>query len=183
MFDTDNINYDGQRFLCRCKTTVDKAKNIEAKYTMLSRTTISTGEIYARGNIVTIDTPSKEATQNIANYINIDFFLTQVEVYVFQGRSKIGLSDRICIGINLRQKFVKEFIERMNTVRTINADCNPQNWIDMNYDTYSVIVFPVCNGMDLNDEYNKERLNFTLDAISKQLMRKLKVTVIGLSVY
>ncbi len=73
MFNIDNVytDFTGKRFLCDCLFNSKKAaKYVEAKFLMSVREVFFFADLYAKGNKLTLDTPNREKTVELALMLN-----------------------------------------------------------------------------------------------------------------
>ncbi len=182
MFDTNKIPYNQEtgQYICICQCGSDKdADYICAKYLGISRQLDITGNIYTRGSAVIISASNQKAVSNIASYINANYFMPPLDVYVFYGSSQKGLDSRWCVGFNFPQTQVTQIIDWLNTqIRFANADKDPMSWHDKNGNSYSIVML-----IGIMDErltagttelFNK-RVSLCLDAISNATFRQLNL--------
>lgn len=174
MFDIDNIQYnpDTMQYTCCCQCNSSQdAEYICAKYLMVARTFDTVGELYSRGATAIIGATNVKAAQNIAYYINANFFMPPLNIYVFYGSSRKGLTDRWCIGFNHPNS--SHLIEMLNIQHSlVIADKEPQGWVTAEGNSYSVILLPGVINPKPTQELN-QRVIICLEAIQKVTFRKL----------
>lgn len=97
-----------------------------------------------------------------------------LNVYVFYGRNKIGLTPRWCIGFDIQAP--NDIINRLNLIRFVNADKNPENWITRDGNTYPVVL--LTGIMDLHDFSSTNRGYIVcLNAIKEITQKELKINI------
>lgn len=174
MFDIDNIQYNSntKQFLCYCQCNSSRdAEYICAKYITTARTFDIVGELYNRGSIAIIGATSKNAAKAIASYINANYFMPPLDVYVFYGSSRKGLPDRWCIGFNHPNS--DQLIEMLNIQnRFVVADKDPKSWVTADGQSYSVILLPGVLEAEPSKDLD-QRVNICLQAIQTVTFRKL----------
>lgn len=174
MFDINNIQYNqasGQyTCCCQCNSSQD-AEYICAKYMMIARTFDTVGELYNRGSIAIIGATNKNAAQTIASYINANYFMPPLDVYVFYGSSLKGLPDRWCIGFNHPNS--DQLIEMLNIQnRFVVADKDPKSWVTADGQSYSIVLLPGVLDAEPSKEL-EQRLNLCLQVIQTVTFRQL----------
>lgn len=179
MFDINNILYNptAKQYICCCQCDSSQdAEYICAKYIMVTRTFDTVGEIYSRGSTAIIGTSNQKAAVTIANYINANYFMPPLDVYVFYGSSQNGLQSRWCVGLDITN--ASQLIDLLNRQGPlINADNSPQNWFDKNSTSYSVVMLTSVLEQKQSEELEK-RVNLCLSAIQNVTARKLTVHTI-----
>lgn len=176
MFDIDNITYNActKQYICRCQCeTQQDAEYICAKYISVARSFDSTGALYRKDVIVIIETSERHTTVSIAQYINANHFMPPLDVYIFYGSNRHGLSDRWCIGFDY--PCTKDFIVRLSSVYfSVDADNNPQYWETADGRSYSVILTIAVSKTEQPQEWN-QRVQRCLKAIEIATYRKLNL--------
>lgn len=176
MFDIDNIQYNSntKQFLCSCQCNSSQdAEYICAKYIMIARTFDTVGELYNKGSIAIIGATSKKAAQTIASYINANYFMPPLDVYVFYGSSQKGLQSRWCIGFN--HPNANRLTEALNTQGPlIIADRDSQTWKNRDGKSYSVVLLSGVLEPTLSPE-SEQRITLCLNAIQNVTARKINV--------
>lgn len=185
MFDINNIQYNPttKQYICCCQCDSSQdAKYICAKYIMLARTFDTVGEIYSRGSTAIIGTSNPKAAVTIANYINANYFMLPLDVYVFYGSSRKGLPSRWCVGFNCLPQQVQKLIAILNTQGPlVNADNNPQNWQDKSGNSYSIVMHTGVMEPELTEDALKlldQMVSICLNTIQNTTFRKSKVNPI-----
>ncbi len=144
MFDINKILYNLKTGQYTCICQCGSAKNADyicAKYLGISRQLDIAGNIYTRGCAVIISASNKKAVANIASYINANYFMPPLDVYVFYGNSQKYLDSRWCVGFDFPQAQVPQIINWINTqTRFANADMDPMSWYDKNGNSYSIVM-------------------------------------------
>ena len=176
MFDINNIQYNptsGQYICsCQCNSSQD-AEYICAKYIMIARSFDVVGELYNRGSIAIIGATSKNAAQTIASYINANYFMPPLDVYVFYGSSQKGLESRWCVGFDYPN--ADHLIEMLNIQnRFVVADKDPQSWVTADGQSFSIVLLPCVLEPEQSSELEK-RVNRYLSAIQNVTARKINV--------
>lgn len=180
MFDINKIshNYLTGQFICSYNTGSSKtATDIQARYLGPVREKFGfTTEIGIEGSIVTIASNSPDITKWIADQINKGYFMPPLNVYVFYGSSQKELPSRWCVGLDITN--ASPLINLLNRQGPlINADNSPQNWLDKNGTSYSVVMHTGVLEQEQYEELEK-RVNLCLSAIQNATARKLTVHTI-----
>lgn len=179
MFDINNIQYNQttKQYTCCCQCgSLQDAEYICAKYIMAARTFDPVGEIHSRGSIAIIGASNQNAATNIASYINANYFMPPLDVYVFYGNRQKSLESRWCVGLNItRASQLIDLLNRQGPL--IHADNSPQSWFDKNGTSYSVVMFTGVSEQAQSEELEK-RVNLCLSAIKNVTARELTVHTI-----
>lgn len=180
MFDINNIQYDSQtkQYICCCQCDSSQAAEyLCAKYTMIAKRFDTVGEIHFRESTAIIGSSNKIATANIAHYINSNYFMPPLNVYVFYGHNRKGLPDRWCIGFNYSNS--DQLIDKLNMQnRLVVASKSPQDWVTTDKQSYSVILLPGVLDAKPSQELD-HKVNQCLQIIQNATFRK--TTLIQLS--
>lgn len=180
MFDINDIQIHPITQQCTCSCDVGSsstAKEIHADYLIFVRNkTNFTAEIKIEEDTVTIASNLPNTTKWIANYINKNFFMPPLDVYVFYGTHGINFPNMWCVGFDFPDS--SRLINSLSMYnKTVIADNNPQNWQDKNGKTYSVVIptgqkdkSPTGKEAKLLDQ----RVNLFLAAIQYTTFRKTK---------
>lgn len=179
MFDINNISFDrnsGMHIcICPCDSPHD-AEYLVAKYIGISRMFSISGQMYHRGSNAYIEAYLYNDVAKIASYINANYFLPPLDVYVFYGSSQNGLESRWCIGLNITN--ASQLIDLLNRQGPlINADKSPQNWSDKNGVSYSVVMLTGILKQEQSEGLEKS-VNLCLTAIQNITARKFTVHTI-----
>lgn len=179
MFDVDRIQYDHKTgmhiCICPCNTQQD-AEYLVAKYIGVSRMLSPSGQMYYRGSNAYIEAYLPNDVAQIASYINANYFMPPLDVYVFYGSRKKDLKSRWCVGLDVADSsLLIDLLNRQGPL--INADNAPQNWHDKNGTSYSVVMLTGVFGQEPSDQL-EERVRLCLSAIQKVTARKLTVHTI-----
>lgn len=179
MFDIDNIQYnpDTRQYTCCCQCdSSQNAKQICSKYLMVTRTFDTVGELYSRGATAIIGATNVKAAQNIAYYINANFFMPPLDIYVFYGNSRKELTDRWCVGFDHPNSV--HLIEKLNIQHPlVIAAKEPQDWITADGNSYSVILLPGVIDPKPSQELN-QRVTLCLEAIQNVTFRRLNPIIL-----
>lgn len=175
MFDISNISRDrnsGMHIcICQCDSPHD-AENLVSTYIDVSRMFSMSGCMYHRGLEAYIEAYYHDEVVRIASYINANYFMPPLDVYVFYGSSRIGLESRWCVGFDFPN--ATQFIDFLNTQdRFITADKNPQNWQDKQGNTFSVVMLTGITEPVHSSELD-EMINQCLKIIHNTTFRQLK---------
>lgn len=180
MFNLNKISMDPitNQYLCHCNTDSSQTANeIKALYLMSVRENYGfTSEIRTEGTIVSIASPSFDATRCIAQQINTDYFMPPLDVYIFYGYSQKGLASRWCVGFN--HPDANHVIEALNIQGSlVIADKDSQNWKTKDGNFYSVVL--LSKVLEIK-QYSKfeQRVNLYLRAIQNVTARKLNIQVL-----
>lgn len=176
MFDINKILCDrnsGMHIcICPCNSPHD-AEYLVAKYIDISRMFSMSGSMYHRGSDAYIEAYSHDEVVRIASYINANYFMPSLDLYVFYGRSQKGLQSRWCVGLDITNAL--QLIDLLNRQGPfINADNSPQNWIDKNGTSYSVVMLTGALKQEQSEELEKS-VNLCFSAIQNVTARKLTV--------
>lgn len=180
MFDVKNILYDQitRQYTCNCQCNSSAdAEFICAKYLIATRTFDSFGEIYSKDSVAIISASSPNTTATIANYVNANYFMPPLDVYVFYGSSQKGLESRWCVGFDITNAL--QLINLLNRQAPfINADNFPQNWFDKNGTSYSVVMLTGVmehKPIEESAELLNQRITLCLNAIKNTTARNLNL--------
>ncbi len=176
MFDINNILSDrnsGMHIcICPCDSPHD-AEYLVAKYIGISRMFSISGQMYHRGSNAYIEAYLYNDVAKIASYINANYFMPPLDVYVFYGSSQKGLESRWCVGFDYPQKQVSNIINLLNNgQKPVIADNNPKNWHDKNGNSYSVVMLTGIMDLEPSEELQK-RVNLCLNTIRDVTDRNL----------
>ncbi len=179
MFDINRISYDHNSgmHICICPcTSPQDAEYLVAKYIGVSRMFSISGQMYHRGSNAYIEAYLPDDVAKIASYINANYFMPPLDVYVFYGSSQKGLDSRWCVGFDYPQ--AAQIINLLNTqIRLANADKDSMSWRDKNGKSYSVVMLTGIMGSEPSGELQK-RGDLCLAAIQKVTARGLSVHTI-----
>lgn len=177
MFDINNIQYVSQtnQYICCCQCDSSQvAEHLCAKYTITAKNVDTVGEIYFRGSTAIIGSSNKNATVTIANYINSNYFMPPLDVYVFYGHNRKGLPDRWCIGFNHSNS--DQLIDKLNMQHClVVASKSPQDWVTTDKQSYSVIL--LLGVLDANPSKELDyKVNQCLQIIQNVTFRQTTLT-------
>ncbi len=185
MFDTNKIPYNQEtgQYICICQCGSDKnADYICAKYLGISRQLDITGNIYTRGSAAIISASNQKSVANIASYINVNYFIPPLDVYVFYGSSQKGLASRWCVGFDFPQAHVTQIINWLNTqIRFANADKDSMSWHDKNGNSYSIVMLTGIMDQQLTAETTellKKTVSLCIDAIGNTTFRETNPVIV-----
>ena len=175
MFDIKIVSYDFKTGLhissCQCNSS-QEAEELCVRYIALSRMAPS-GCMFSRETTTFIEAYSANDVYYIASYINANYFMPPLDVYVFYGSSQKGLASRWCVGFNYPQEQVNKLINFLNNGQNpVVADKDPQSWQDAYGNSYSVIILTRVMEHELSEEC-KKRVNLCLSVIANTTARKL----------
>lgn len=179
MFDINNISFDlnsgMHTCICPCDSPHD-AEYMVAKYIGISRMFSISGQMYHRGSNAYIEAYLSNDVAKIASYINANYFMPPLDIYVFYGSSQKGLESRWCVGLDITN--ASQLIGLLNRQGPlINADNSPQSWFDKNGTSYSVVMLTGVLEQEQSEELEK-RVKLCLSAIQNVTARKLTVHTI-----
>ncbi len=179
MFDINNISFDcnSEMHICICPcNSPQNAEYLVAKYLRISRMLSITGNMYRKGANAYIEAYLYNDVAKIASYINANYFMPPLDVYVFYGSSQNGLENRWCVGLDITN--ASQLIDLLNRQGPlINADSSPQNWSDKNGVSYSVVMLTGILKQEQSEELEKS-VNLCLTAIHNITARKFTVHTI-----
>ena len=100
MFDINKIsrNRNSGMHICiyPCNSPQD-AEYLVAKHIDVSRMFSPSGSMYPRGANASIEAYLLDDVVRIASYINTNYFMPPLDVYIFYGNNKTGLQSRWCV--------------------------------------------------------------------------------------
>ncbi len=179
MFDINNISSDrnsGMHIcICPCDSPHD-AEYLVAKYIGISRMFSISGQMYHRGSNAYIEAYLYNDVAKIASYINANYFMPPLDVYVFYGSNQNGLDSRWCVGLDTTN--ASQLIDLLNRQGPlISADNSPHDWSDKNGASYSVVMLTGVLEQEQSEELEK-RVNLCITTIQNVTARKLSVHTI-----
>ncbi len=183
MFDIEHIYENLGQYICCCQCdSLQDAEFICAKYSTLPKKFDIVGEIFPKGSTAIIGASHPTATVNIASYINANYFMPPLDIYVFYGSSQKGLESRWCVGFDYPQEQVSNIINSLNNgQKPVFADKDPESWKDKNGYSYSVVMLtgvmepePTEDTLELFDQ----RVFICFNTITNTTLRKLTVNTI-----
>lgn len=180
MFDINNISYNQRtaQYACsfQCNSSSD-AEYICGKYIMIARTYNIIGTIFNRGATVIIESPSENAVIKIAQYINANYFMPPLDVFVFYGTNRNGVASRWCVGFDFPN--ASNLIDLLNIQgRFSHVDRDSKSWYDKNGRSYSIVMLTAAMERDSPRENIKKQVDNCLTAIQNVTARQLKCTII-----